>query len=732
MTISVWRYSHLALAVSSCLFLLLASITGMILAVEPVNDRFPNHRSDRFYELTVADVLPAVKKGMDEVNTLQVDVRQFVRVKGLDEQGDQRSVYIDPATGTVLGNVKEQNPFFQWVTALHRSLFLHELGRFFIGLAAFLLLLITVSGTLLLIQRQRGIKRFFTRIVKDSSAQYYHVVLGRLLLIPVFLIAISGTYLSLVRFGFIPQTKAMHTIDFDAIRLDVPNAPPDTLAIFRDIPLLDVRQIEFPFSTDPEDYYLLKLKDRELAIDQYSGEVLSEVRYPFVQLATELSLDLHTGRTNMLWALILGIACINILYFMYSGCVITLKRLSGKTRNPHKPEESRFVILVGSENGSTRSFAKLVHNQLLKQGERSYLCELNQYRLFPKAEQMIVLTSTYGLGDAPVNAARFPELLTRYPQQHPIQFTVVGFGSQAYPDFCRFAFDVHDLLLQQPWASPLMAIHTVNDRSPEQFGQWFEQWGQRTGLKGLTLPSSLQKPPFGLQSFRVTARTERLHPEGAFLLRMRPIRWTGFTSGDLLNIYPANDHRLRQYSIGKVKGEIQLSVRLHEGGLGSGFLHQLQVGDKFKGLVQRNPGFHLPKMATSVIMIANGTGIAPFLGMIDENKAQMDIHLYAGFRGQASFALYEQALQTYQHDGKLRSLQIAFSREGAKQYVNELIAHDVSHIAATLGEGGVIMLCGSLAMEKDILEVLEKICTTHGLQPLSHYRSAGQIRSDCY
>lgn len=732
MTISVWRYSHLALAVSSCLFLLLASITGIILAVEPLNDRFPNHRSDRFQELTVADVIPAVKQGMDEVNTLQVDVRQFVRIKGMDEQGDQRSAYVDPATGRILGDVKEQSPFFQWVTALHRSLFIHELGRFFIGLAAFLLLLITVSGTILLIQRQRGIKRFFTRIVKDSPAQYYHVVLGRLLLIPVFLIATTGTYLSLVRFGIIPETKAKHAIDLDAISMDIPDAPPDTLAIFREIPLSDVRQIEFPFSTDPEDYYLLKLKDRELAIDQYSGVVLSEVQYPFAQLATELSLDLHTGRTNILWALILGIACINILYFMYSGCVITLKRLSGKTRNPHISGESRFVILVGSENGSTRSFAKLVHEQLLKQGEKSYLTELNQYRLFPKAEQLIVLTSTYGLGDAPVNAARFPELLTQYPQQQPVQFTVVGFGSQAYPDFCRFAFDVYDLLLQQPWATPLMDIHTVNDRSPEQFGQWFEQWGQRTGLKGLTLPASLQKPPFGLQSFRVTERTELSHQEGAFLIRMRPVYWTGFTSGDLLNIYPANDHRLRQYSIGKVNGEIQLSVRLHAGGLGSGFLHQLQVGDKFKGMVQRNPGFHLPKMASSVIMIANGTGIAPFLGMIDQNKAQMDIHLYAGFRGQSSFTLYEQALQDYQYAGKLQAHQIAFSREGAKQYVSQLIEKDAARIALTLSEGGVIMLCGSLAMEKDILQVLESICVSAGLHPLAHYRSAGQIRTDCY
>ena len=31
-------------------------------------------------------------------------------------------------------------------------------------------------------------------------------------------------------------------------------------------------------------------------------------------------------------------------------------------------------------------------------------------------------------------------------------------------------------------------------------------------------------------------------------------------------------------------------------------------------------------------LISNGTGIAPFLGMIEQNKTKTETHLYAGFR----------------------------------------------------------------------------------------------------
>lgn len=731
MTISVWRYSHLALAVSSFLLLTLASVTGVILAFEPVLQKVQPYRTDTINQLTLAQTLPVLEKSFSEISELSVDANQFVQIKGSDAKGKNLTAYIDPQTGKILGTPTPQSEFFQWVTALHRSLFLHEAGRFFIGLTAFLLLLITVSGTMLIIQRQRGVKRFFSRIVRDNFAQYYHVVLGRLSLIPIFVIALSGTYLSLDRFGLVGMEKISPKIDFDAIK-EKPERKLADFAIFQNTRLSEVQSIEFPFSDDVEDYYTLKLKDRELTVNQLTGDILSENHYPTVLLLTNLSLDLHTGRASAIWAIILAIASGNILFFIYSGFAITWKRLANRVKNKYKATESRFIILVGSENGTTFRFAQLIHQQLLKQGEKSFLTEFNNYTVFPRAEQLIALTATYGLGDAPTNANRFTTLIEKYPQAQPVRYSVLGFGSHAYPDFCKFAFEVNQLLSRQKWAIPLVDVHTVNDRSPEEFGLWAEAWSQQTNLPMSVSSDLLKTPAPDLETLTITNNTGTTQPDGTFLIRLQPRRKQPVTSGDLLAIYPANDHRERLYSIGMLDKELQLSIRLHTNGLGSSFLHGLTPGETIRAKIVNNDHFHFPKKAPVVVMIANGTGIAPFLGMISENKQQVACHLYCGFRQSTSFDVYQDFLEASRSTQQLTNLHVAYSREGEKQYVSDLLTRDADFIADTLMKKGVVMICGSLAMQKDVLDLLETICQSKLGQSVSVYQSHSQILMDCY
>jgi sulfite reductase (NADPH) flavoprotein alpha-component len=731
MTISIWRYSHLALAVSSFLLLALASITGIILAFEPITVKTQSYRADGFDQITLAQTLPVLKKRYPDITELMVDAHQFVLLKGSDADGENLEAFVHPLTGQILGKPQPQNEFFLWVTNLHRSLFMQENGRFLIGLTSFLLLLITISGTILIIQRQRGLKRFFTKIVKDSFAQYYHVVLGRLSLIPIFLLALTGTYLSLERFELIPTQKVSPEVDFDAIKTQ-PAVAPAEFAVFQNIYLSEVESIEFPFSEDAEDYFTLKLKDRELAVNQITGDILSEVKYPTTQRLTTLSLDVHTGRTSILWAIILAVACGNILFFIYSGFAITLKRRANRIKNKYTAQEARFIILVGSENGSTNRFAQAVYQQLLKQGEKPFLAELNQYTVYPKAEHLLILTATYGLGDAPSNAQKFASLVQTIPQGQPVKFSVVGFGSHAYPDFCQYAFEVHQWLSHQPWAQPLVDIHTVNDRSPQEFALWAETWSQQSGVAMTVLPELMQANRLRLDTFTVTANTSSAHQEGTFLVRLKPTKRTNVTSGDLLAIYPENDHRERLYSLGVVNGELQISVRLHPNGLGSGFLHRLTQGQTLQARLLNNAHFHFPQKAPVVVMIANGTGIGPFLGMLSQNIPKTACHLYCGFRSLASFSTYQDFLGEQQAAQKLSHLHVAFSREGQKQYVSDLIERDADFIASTLSNGGVLMICGSLSMQKDVTALLETICQTKLDNPLSYYQSRSQLLTDCY
>ncbi len=730
MTISVWRYSHLTLALSSFILLALASITGIILAFEPVSGKLQPYRADSFDQVTLAQTLPVLRKTYPGISELSVDANQFLQVKGSNANGEKLLAYVDPKTGKILGTPTGQSEFFKWVTALHRSLFIHEAGRFFIGLTAFLLLLITISGTMLIIQRQRGVKRFFTKIARDNFYQFYHVVLGRWSLIPIFIIALTGTYLSLARFGLIETTKTSPKINFDAIRSS-PEKKVNDFDIFKSVKLSEVESVEFPFSEDVEDYYTLKLKTGEVAVNQITGDVLAEVKYPVSVSLTNLSLNLHTGRASSIWAVILAIASVNILFFIYSGFAITFKRRANRSKNKYTAAESNFIILVGSENGNTFRFAQAVHQQLIKAGEKSFITELNSYNTFPNAQHILVLTATYGLGDAPTNANKFAALLKKYPQVQQIKYSVLGFGSHAYPDFCKFAFELNSLLMHQDWASPLIDIHTVNDRSPDEFSLWAEAWSQQAGITLTVLPELNNSNTQRLEELIVSDITPTRREDGTFIIGLKGKKKLRVTSGDLLAIYPANDHRERLYSIGIIDDKIRLSVRLHPGGLGSNFLYNLSPGQKINAKLVNNPHFHFPAKVSEVVMISNGTGIAPFLGMISQNS-NIPCYLYCGFRDHSSYILYEGLLEDCKAKGKIQTIQLALSREVNKQYVYDLVNRDGVWLAQLLDRGGVIMICGSLAMQKDVMDALETICQTENGTSISFYQSRNQVRTDCY
>ncbi|RYG27390.1 MAG: hypothetical protein EOO01_41435, partial [Chitinophagaceae bacterium] len=67
-----------------------------------------------------------------------------------------------------------------------------------------------------------------------------------------------------------------------------------------------------------------------------------------------------------------------------------------------------------------------------------------------------------------------------------------------------------------------------------------------------------------------------------------------------------------------------------------------------------------------------------------------------------------------------------------KQYVSNLIARDADFIGHVLATNGMIMICGSLSMQKDVIELLETICPTKTGQSVSFYQSHGRILMDCY
>jgi len=730
MTLSFWRYAHLALALFSSLFLILAASTGTILAIDAMQEKTLPYKAENFDSITLGETLSVLKKEYSEITELSIDHNQFVTLQAIDQDGNDINSYINPKTGKKLGTPIKKSEFIQWVTGLHRSLFLHETGRFFVGVISFLLVLISISGFALVLNRQRGIRNFFSKVVKDYFAQYYHVVLGRFALIPILIIALTGTYLSLERFNFFMGKENQEKSKPVAAIL---SQEEKTTSIFTKTLLSDVNKIEFPFTDDPEEYYIIELKDREIEVNQVNGTIVSKKLSPATTQLSALSLDLHTGRANGIWAFILAIASINILFFIYSGFAITLKRRASRIKNKFKASESKFILLVGSENGSSLRFANSILKQLLAHGEKAFIAELNSFTVYPKAEHLIVFSSTHGLGDAPSNAGKFLALLKKHPQQQKIKYSVVGFGSKAYPDFCGFAFDIDQHLENQKWAERILEVQTVNDKSAAEFVEWIQLWSSKTEIPLSTTPSLYNHVPKGLQKLMVLDKTLVSDTEQTFILTLRANMRAKFSSGDLLAIYPANDTRERLYSIGNHSGNIQLVVKLHQNGLGSEFLYNLKPGNIIKARIINNKAFHFPKKAPKVALISNGTGIAPFLGMIEQNKTKTETHLFSGFRMETeTVSGYKKFAAAMIEKQKLSTFHLALSREAEHFYVMDLIKRETDFFIDLLQHGGVIMICGSLAMQKDVEAILDKLCAERKIKSILEYKNNGQLLTDCY
>ena len=124
MTISVWRYSHLALAVSSSIFILLASITGIILAFEPISNRVQTQTITNLDEISVAAITTTLRENYPDIISVEIDKNDWVTASVIDGNGNNDIIYINPKTGKNLGKQAEIHPIFKFATNLHRSLFL--------------------------------------------------------------------------------------------------------------------------------------------------------------------------------------------------------------------------------------------------------------------------------------------------------------------------------------------------------------------------------------------------------------------------------------------------------------------------------------------------------------------------------------------------------------------------------------------------------------------------------
>ena len=393
-------------------------------------------------------------------------------------------------------------------------------------------------------------------------------------------------------------------------------------------------------------------------------------------------------------------------------------------------EEAEYIVLVGSETGNTRSITEGFVNGLVSEGEKVVMDELDHYTNYPNAKHLIIFTSSFGDGDAPGNATQFEELLNKVTPAQNLKFSVVGFGSTVYPNFCQFAIDVDGWLEGHPSFTRATPLVKINEQSRQEFRSWLSLWNQSMQMEVELQMSKDRKKRLKYLPFKLVERSD-LNSDDTLVLRFKPQKKVKFQSGDLINITPESSSRPRQYSVAKVNDDVVLSVKRHSHGLCSQFLAGLEVGDTIEAAMEKNPKFHFPAEAPSIWMIANGTGIAPYLGMLKENTGAL-IQLTWGGRTTESFDCYKTYIQEAYDFNRIEAYEVVLSREGERQYVQDALRQQEEKVAQLFDEGGTVMICGSMAMQEEVLQVMDEITIAKLDLPLSAFQETGQVLKDCY
>ena len=206
-----------------------------------------------------------------------------------------------------------------------------------------------------------------------------------------------------------------------------------------------------------------------------------------------------------------------------------------------------------------------------------------------------------------------------------------------------------------------------------------------------------------------------------------------FEAGDLLGIVPPGFAIPRYYSLasGSKDGFIEICVRKQQGGICSEFLFGLDEGGTIDAFIRHNSDFRPAPGRKPVVMVANGTGVAPFVGFIWNNKHKRPMHLYWGGRRPDSDFLYDNSLSTCVADHRLTTRVNAFSRSADHVYVQDRIAADPENIRQLVASGAQFLICGSKDMANAVANAIDEILAPLG-DSIDHLRAQGRYLEDVY
>jgi sulfite reductase (NADPH) flavoprotein alpha-component len=731
------RRFHSIAGLIAALFLLITAVTGALLSFDPALQRLSAEVPARG-EVSVAELAEKVLQaypGTEQIERLP----SGAVVVYFTQEGQTAADLINPLSGTRLASY-QPSVVFAWLKDLHRAFLWDDKGRAGAGIVALLLSVLCLSGLFLLASRAGGWRLLFAPMrsaANGAVSPRLHAELARAAALGLLLSALTGSVMSALRFELLPEAAEVEA-DFPQQVAGTAAAPVGTLPALQQTDVVDLHQLIFPSRTDLQDLYALRTHQGSGYVDQATGLWLSYADYGKTARLQTFILELHTGEAYWWLGLLFGLAALTVPALAITGGLIwwQRRRAMPQLQGNSPVEQADTIVLVGSESNSTWGFANALCEALKHAGYHVHLAPMDQLaNHYAKAERLLILTSTYGDGDAPASASQFLQKLQKLPPNLSFPFAVLGFGDRQFCSFCAFADRVTEALQQRQWPQ-LLATDYVDRQSAATFEHWGVALGTVLGRPFVlhytpTLPASHPLKLVERQNYgeAVQAPTCVLRFQSATAGTALP----QFSAGDLVGMLPPGHAAPRFYSLASAStdGILEICVRQQDNGLCSGFLYNLKVGETAAGFIQKNARFKPASGKSPILLIGAGTGIGPLIGFIRANITRRPMYLYWGGRLATSDFLYQDELQRCLADQRLTQLHTAFSRSAEPAYVQDTLQQDAAQICQWMQADGQILICGGRRMASDVATTLNTLLAPVALDVAS-LKKSGRYIEDSY
>ncbi|MEG0406734.1 MAG: PepSY domain-containing protein, partial [Acinetobacter sp.] len=506
---------HWFLGITAGLILSLMGVTGAIYSYDQQILKWLNQDSyvvevAQTPKLTPAQLYQHFNRQQPEIEINSITIASDPTASStvnIKKEGARRgyNMMVNPYTAEVLPDIKGRDTL-QFIQRLHRNLTAGEFGAQITGASTLMLIFFVLSGIYLRFPKKHSFKQWFFIKPKLKGRNFIwdlHAVVGTWMVVFYLLFACTGLYWSYDwwRAGMFkvmgveqPQRNQQNNEHGKDKQPELQKQQLNTIltqtwngvnaqigreysSLTLNIPKHDDAKVELSFVDATPQHE----RARNQAIYNYQDNKFEKFElYEQKKLNEKIMssmLPVHRGSFfGSTYQFIAMLASLAMPLFFITGWMLYLKRRKQKkltlaarqSLNPQQidPNTKPWLITYASQTGVAEQLAWRTATSLQEAQQPTIVKPIQQLteQDLQQAQQVLLLISTYGTGEAPDLATSFSKKLM---QQHldlsQIQYAVLALGSKEYPDsYCSFGYAV-DRWLKQCNAQPLFDLIEVDN-----------------------------------------------------------------------------------------------------------------------------------------------------------------------------------------------------------------------------------------------------------------------------